>query len=418
MSDFFYKLFFVILLCSEFYYVPVGGGVARLYHFFAIAVILALRKSFTDLFKSSTFIAICLFVSINIFAILFSDFPVKALASFCSFLGNIGVAIATALILISGKISLKVFKRMIMGITIVSILWAVIQILSFKYFGKNLALSSQQEPQIMIGFGPGFRTEANAFGKFLSLPFLLFLPEIVQKKRPGFLGWAYLIIAVGIVVNFTRTSIYGIGIAMIFFVFSYFKSRTASKLVIRGGYVAIVFSIFVFASTNGWLGSSEYGSFKMQNLFNQEEVLEGGSSAYRLESMQAVLDNTLPNPKRVMIGNGWGQTYVEVRGEEIQAGGGDSVNILGYSGAIGVLFYLFYSLAALWSARMASKHSMDIDLKLLAEGVFFAGIGIFATSQIAGCLITPEYWMLMGICMYFGVSKGRPPRIVEEVLTA
>lgn len=36
----------------------------------------------------------------------------------------------------------------------------------------------------------------------------------------------------------------------------------------------------------------------------------------------------------------------------------------------------------------------------------FALIGIFCTAQMAGYLITPEYWLLIGLSIYLSVNVG------------
>ncbi|HEY6872885.1 MAG TPA: hypothetical protein VI298_09195 [Geobacteraceae bacterium] len=399
----FYSLFFVILLTTEFYYIQIGGGIARVYHFLAVLVVLLLARHVPLLFSSRVFVALTVFVGVNFCAITLSDAPEKALASFLAFCANVAVAMATALILLAGRVELASFKRVILTVTLVSVLWGLLQIVAFRFAGANLSLSPEQAAQVAAGFGPGFRTEANTFGKYMVFPFLLFLPEYIERSMRH-INLIYLVFLVGILMNFTRSSIYGLGIAFIFIIFWYAQTGKLSRFTARGIKVAAAIAVYVALVFAGVVNVSEYAQHKLENLFSQEEILEGSSSGYRLDLMKLVVNNALSDAKKMIIGNGWGQTHLYYNDTKVQAGGGDIVNILGYAGLLGVVAYLVYMLVSFMSARRLAISSQDDQSTRFAEGVMFALVGIFCTGQMTGYLITPEYWILIGICIFLSLN--------------
>jgi hypothetical protein len=403
----FYILFVVALLTTEFLYIEIGGGVARIYHFWAVAIVLLLATSVPRLFRSRVFLALVLFAMVNLLAALLSDTPSTALASLLSNYANLAIVIVVAILLLRGRLTIEQLARTLLVVTMVSVVWGVIQIAAFKG-GVMLALSPEQEAQIQQGFGPGFRTEANTFGKYMVLPFLLFLPAFLNSRRDRTLRLAYAVMVVGMLMNFTRTALYGVVAALVFAFFWYVVTGQLNKVTLRFLGIGSVFLLGITLILSDALPISDYARYKIENLFNQEEVLEGSSSAYRLEAMQAVLDNTLGNAKRMTIGNGWGQTHYVIRRQEVQAGGGDIINVLGFSGLIGDASYLLYTFLALTAALRVAWRRVRTPQTLFAEGVMFAIVGMFVTGQISGYLIAPEYYLLLGICVY--LSLLRKPR--------
>jgi hypothetical protein len=397
------RIFIFVLLCTEFFYIELGGGIARAYHFFSLGVVILFGLSGLLLLRSKLFLYILLFACLNLVAVLFSDSPVAALISLASNYANISIIVAVALILLRERVSIDDLLGLILSITVFSVVWSVVQILGFK-LGIILALSVEQETQIKIGFGPSFRTEANTFAKYLVFPFLLFLPMCIEKRGGKFLRVAYILMIIGLLVNFTRTAFLGIFAALVFALFWYiYMSRSSIKV---GGIFTIAVVIFL-----GLIGVlldvvpiSEYAKYKIENLFNKEEIFEGGSSAYRLLAMQAIIENTIGDNKRMILGNGWGQTYVEIQGEEVQAGGADLINLLGFSGFVGIFSYLLFTFIAFLSALKHTGRRVQSTHRLVAEGSIFALIGMFVTGQMSGYLIAPEYYLLMGICVFLSLA--------------
>jgi hypothetical protein len=367
-------------------------------------VVIFLLKHVTLLFRSKVFLALLVFVGINLCAIVLSDTPSSALSSFSSFCANISVAMATALILLKGKVELTTLKKIILVVTLVSVLWGLLQIIAYRFTGVVLALSPGQIVQIKIGFGPAFRTEANTFGKYMVFPFLLFLPDFIEHRTKKYITLIFLVFVVGILMNFTRSAIYGMFFVVPFIFFWYARSRKLSLLTQKSMKLTAAIALLLALMLGGFLNMSEYGLYKIENFFNQEEVFEGGSSGFRLQMMKLVVDDALRNTSKMIIGNGWGQTHVYYNGLDIQAGGGDIVNVLGFSGLFGVFSYLFYMLITFISVRKSALTSFDDEKRKFAEGLMFALVGVFFTSQFSGYLISPEYWLIIGLGIYLSVQ--------------
>ena len=325
-----------------------GGGIARPYHFAAVFIVLLLASVIPRLLASSVFLLLLLFVVVNIFTAAFSSAPGAAFASLTSFLANVAVAMAAAMILLSRRLRIDQLFRLVMIISVVSVCLAIIQMVAAKA-GLILALSPQQEGQIAIGFGPAFRTEANTFGKFLTLPFMLCLPFYLRNSGDRSLRVFMLALLAGILISFTRSAIFGLLVGFLFAVFWYAKRGRLSMIALRMMPVMIVSAIAIGLAISGALGVSDYAIHKIMNFFNSEEIFAGGSSAYRIEAMNAVINKATSDSKYLFLGDGWGQTYAEVQGLVVQAGGGDLVNILGASGLLGVIVYLVFYLTMLRS---------------------------------------------------------------------
>lgn len=407
-SNFIYELFIATIFLTEFYYINIGDGVARIYHFFSILIILGClsARSINALLRSKVFLSLMLFLFINIIAVFLSDSPKDAGVSLLSFAANIAVAIAISLMLITNKVTLDRLVKLILTFTVISIVWSLVQIFAFN-LGVILALSEQQESQVLIGFGPGFRTEANTFGKFLIFPFLLFLPYFLNRVNDDKLRFSYFLMIVAMLLNFTRSSIMGLSIAFLY-VFIWHTGRKNLHIVAQR--VIQISALLIFVLTlifSGLLTMSDYGKYKIENLFNSDELLYGVSSEYRVGGLQKALEYTLSDNKRLIIGNGWGQIEIEMQGEVVKGGGNDFVNVLGFSGVLGILGYLIYSTQVFFTFFRASRETRIFDQKLLAAGLQFAFIGIFVTAQMVGYLITPEYWTLIGIAIYVSMTYRR-----------
>ena len=408
-----YSLFIVLLLTTEFYYIELGGGVARLYHFVAVWLVLISSIAVPQLFKSNIYRFLLIFFIINLFAAALSDSPAEAFASLTSFMANIAIIMAVALAMTRKNITIENFSNLLLVVTSISIIWSLVQIMGFRV-GLVLGLSEQQDTQILIGFGPAFRTEANTFGKYLLLPFLFFLPLLVRSPRDRRLRLFYLLLLVGILSSFTRTAIVGLLTGGLFAFFWYSLRGKFSMVSSRIVSIALAVTLGLVLVSGGLVRISDYAQHKLDTLFLQEEWTSGSSSAYRLEAMEAVINTALRDDKKLIIGNGWGQTYVYVRRLKVQAGGADVVNILGYAGLVGVTFYLLYTFVLLVTLSRVARNRSNPELAAFAEGLLFAAVGMFVTGQMSGYLITPEYYLLLGASIYAGLTFRRlgPVQIV------
>jgi hypothetical protein len=397
------RLFLWAVLIGEFHYIVIGDGFARVYHFMAPVVVMFCASHLRVLARSSVFVAAMMFCGTVVASVCVSHAPDAAAASAASFAANMGVAQAVALVLAGGYVSIPSFKGVIRHATFLSVAWGVTQIAA-NTLGVNLGLSESQIEQISAGWGPGFRTEANTFAKFLLLPLMLALPDYVEGRRVRDSVIAYAVMAVGFVLNFTRTAVYGLSVAFVY-VGAWYTGRgkavaagrrTAQFALLAGAMVALVLG--------GVIPGSEYGVHKIGNLFNRDEVALDTSGGYRLEQMRAIVEMGMSSAKTIALGRGWGQTYIEIGNKTVQAGGGDVVTVFGYGGLIGAAAYVLLIGSAFLAARRATR-SGDLAIARLAKGAMFAWVAMSVTGQLSGYLITPDLWLLLGTCEFLSCSR-------------
>jgi hypothetical protein len=402
-----YSLFFVTLLTTEFFHISIGAGVARIYHFAAPLVILALVGYVPRLFGSAPFLALGLFWLINVAAAVLSDSPSQALASMSAVTANMALSVATALVLVSGRLRPASLVQLLVKLTVVCVLWGILQLVAHQVAGVTLGLSSDQDQQIAIGLTPSFRTEANTFGKFLMVPFLLFIPEFVRRGRSPKWTMFYLVLVLGFFAAFTRTSIYGTALALLFVLVWYVIRGRASGVFRKFGVIGAFGTIVLAVFASGSLNVSEYALHKIDTIFSRQEALEGASSAFRILSMQNTFEAFTASDKTVVIGNGWGQVYMSYGDETLQSGGGDLLNALGYGGLLGGGAYLLLIGTCVVAAMRRARATPPSETSVFAEGVLFAMVGVLITGQLAGLFLAPEFWMVIGFCIWLGIS-GRP----------
>jgi hypothetical protein len=400
-----YSLFLIILLTTEFNYISIGTGTVRIYHMLLPIVLLSLVGYAGRLWRSPVFLFLAGLVIVNFVAVGFSGDPDRALLSSILLCANASIAIAVALMFIGRKISIVGFTRILTGVTAVGIVWGLFQMLAFRATGITLALSLTQVEQIQMGFGPGFFNEANGFGKFMVLPLLFLAPFHFRSTKPWprRAGWTILMI-VGVLMNFTRSALYGILGAVCIVTLWYAMYGNVGRLLRRGVGPVVVLAALVLLVVSGAVPFSDYGSHKLEHFFDEQEILEGDSASFRLESMRAILDTTLADPKKIWIGNGWGQVYAFLGNEQRQAGGGDIVTVFGYSGLFGVLFYLLYTASIVLALIRAARRSTNLVGKQFAEGLLFAFVGTSLMSLVSGVFLFASYWMIVGAAIYVSLD--------------
>lgn len=397
--------FFGALLLTEFYYVQIGGGVARIYHFLAAVSLIVLLGCLPKVFRSRVFWALALFWGVNLLAASLAERPEAAFVSFLALTANVGVAVATALILFRGRLDLPTLKQLIVVLTVVSVAWAVMQLMTWRVAGVSLALSAQQESQIVLGLAPAFRTEANTFAKFLAVPFFLLLPDLVRVPANRRITGFYVVLIVGMLLSFTRSALYGTALTLCFAFLWYLVRGRGADFSARWLKLSSIGLAGVGAYAAGLLGESEYGLHKLSSFFSTSEILEGGSSAFRIKAMEVTWSEFLASEKTFLIGNGWGQIFMQHGDDVLQSGGGDLLVALGYGGIAGGFAYLAMIVVALTAASRMARASSDPEMRRFAEGVVFALFGIFVISQMSGSFIAPELWMLIGVTIFIGACR-------------
>ena len=79
------------------------------------------------------------------------------------------------------------------------------------------------------------------------------------------------------------------------------------------------------------------------------------------------------------------------------------MNILGYSGVLGVVAYLAYTLLSFMSARKIARFSLDNNKARFAAGGKRLRLWGYLHWSVAGYIITPEYWILIGLSIYLSI---------------
>lgn len=396
----FYIVFVVLLLSTEFFYIDLFGGSLRIYHFLSPLVIFFLFGYFPYLTRTSLFWSFSCFFFVNAVAAAFSVFPTDAFMSLGLVAANMSIAFAVALILVSGRLRLEQMVRIILAVTIISILFGVLQVLCFRLAGVCLALSPSQVIQIKAGFSAGLRTEANSFGKNLNVVTLLILPSLLIASNWRRSLLICIVLVTGMLMSFTRSSQYGLIITLVIIYFWHqfivrFRLITPKAMVLLG--VASV-GLLIYATIAPYF--NEYSAHKIAFYFDPDEIFEGGSSLFRLMSQKILWDAFVINDKTQLIGNGWGQVYFLIGNIEWQAGGAEFITVLSYGGIFSGLFYLMFQVGSMHKVSRMIFSTEYHDCRGMYEGVLFALIGLFVTGQINGALNSPEYWMMYGVALY------------------
>lgn len=136
---------------------------------------------------------------------------------------------------------------------------------------------------------------------------------------------------------------------------------------------------------------------------NLKDVGYDVSASYRAGMFQLVLKSCISDIKTFFIGYGWGQTYVVLDNILIQAGGGDWINILAYTGIIGFLAYVFMTgktlillIGQVWKVKAHDA---------IAVGTLAACISIGIAGLASSNIIFPYFWQLIFITIYLTMNR-------------
>jgi hypothetical protein len=340
------------------------------------------------------------FLIVNVLAASLADWSEDAFRSLGLLAANICIAIAVALILISGRIEIGAVIKLVVGVAIFSVFWGVVQVGSYYLMGLDLSLSESQELQLLGGFASGLKTEANTFAKYLNLTLLLILPSLLASPKWKRALLLVTIIAIGMLMSLTRSALYGLSVTFFFAYLWYLISGRgrliAPKAMVFFGVATVGLILFAFVVG----GFNEYASYKLANFFSFKEILTGDSAAFRLMSQELLWNEFSATDKTLLIGNGWGQVKFMLGDREMQAGGAEIIVALAYGGIFSGISYLLCLLSAIYAAhQMVEVHKKSEDTELY-EGIMLGIIGLLITGQISGSMNAPEYWMMLGIAIY------------------
>jgi hypothetical protein len=397
-----FSLFIIIALLTEFYYIQVLGGALRPYHIIAPFAVLVGSVRLPKLFAAPLFHILIGLVIVNVVSATLANDPTKALLSLGLLVANVTLAVAVAILLISRKISERQAIMAFVFVACLSVVWTIVQIIAFRLTEINLGLSEAQQMQIAAGFGPGFRTEANTFAKFLNVAFLLTLPWLIRKFRGIKLVSVMSLISIGLLLAFTRSVFYTLPITLVLIYLWYNKTGNGRPLNKRSFVLAGVFLAVVVIYTVLSDHFNPYATYKIANFFNPDEITSGNSSGFRLMLQAVMIDSIFESPKNFFLGTGWGQIYyyLDYADREMQAGGADVIVFMAYGGLFSALLWAAAVITAIRSAARMASAAPTSDERLFFQGVMFATLGLLITGMVSGSIVAPEYWIVFGLGIY------------------
>lgn len=415
-----YAAFIVFALLTEFYYITVFGGVLRPYHLLAPLIVLFGAARWPNLMSAPLFLLLAGLIFVNVVAALLATDPIRALLSLGLLLANVMLAVAVAILLISKRVSGRQVVMSFVFVAAISAVWTAAQVIAFSLMGMNLGLSESQQYQVANGWGPGFRTEANTFAKFLNVAFLLTFPTLFREVRGVKLILLMGLFAAGLVFAFTRSVLYTLPVTLVVIYLWYQKTGEGRPLTKKPFLLAAAFSSVVatYVMLSAYFNS--YATHKIANFFNPNEIISGDSSGFRLMLQSLLIDSIFESPKNFIFGTGWGQVYyyLEAANLHLQPGGADIIVFTAYGGVFSGILWLAAVISAVRSAAFMSSAAQSVDERLFFQGVLFAILGLLITGLVNSSLIAPEYWIVFGLAIFSSYRAAAHRRMLKRTRDA
>lgn len=397
------------IIFTEFYWFEILGGYLKPFHILSILVFFFFSIFYLKILKHSKIIwLIIFFIIINIFVIVFSSNQVDALRSFVLPLILITIAVNMGVMLGMKKLTLAAVKDIVLYGTLIAIGFGFLQMIVYSISGGLLVLTEGQISQILIAKRPpSFFTEADTFGKFLSLPFFLFLPFTLEKKKQSII--VTVIILAAILINMTRSAMIGIGITLIMYLIYSLKRKSLTRnMTMLSGVVALMLILIPFIiGTTSALGSQDELSYRFQTLISPTKLMADGSTHFRFTALEETVKGIFENSRTILSGHGWGQSYINVWGIPYDVCGSLFINIIYYSGIFALLIFLWFCYHVLKILYITSKMKNTGSIHLFAEGLFFGFLCMLIISQLASMWIAPEFWLVIGCAIYLELWYNR-----------
>jgi hypothetical protein len=180
--------------------------------------------------------------------------------------------------------------------------------------------------------------------------------------------------------------------------------------------------ITIFLIKEEILPLGEYAQSKINKIFDlsYSNIVNDYSGGYRIANIKTVFNQSFQDPQHMIIGSGWGQVYHFYGGKDVHLVVGDLFSYLGYGGIIGVMLYLVLTVRTFLIFRNAASLHQDSGLSLFGEGMMYVFSTITFTSLFDGYLLTPEYWMIIGISIFLerNISKYQKEAPDKETMKA
>lgn len=410
-------LLLLSVMFTEFYWIEIMSGYLKPFHVLSILLFAIFSIFHMRVLKySRIFWLFILFFLICFIGIVFADDPKDSFRSFLLPLTLFSIALNVGIVLHTNKVQQRTFIKIIMYGSLITVIFGILQISSYAF--GNILLTLTETQQVQITFAkrpPSFFTEADTFGKFLSLPFLFCLPFALDKnnKYHNKMIIMVVIFLLGIVVNMTRSALVGIGLACILYIIYLFKRRSLGHnvAVIYGLAALLIIVMPFFFATTKVVGSHEELTYRLQSLINPSVmIVEDPSTAYRKKSVEEALEGSMESPNAFLMGHGWGSAIIPSRGEPKDVGGSLPINILYYGGIFALITYLIICGMIILILLNVTKRVADSERRLFAEGILLSFIGMIIISLLASMWIAPEFWVVIGCAIYFELTSKEESR--------
>jgi len=407
-------LLFLSVIFTEFLWIEILHGYLKPFHIISILLFLIYSIFHLKILGRSTIIKLFIaFIIINMISILLSKNVLDSLRSFVLPLILISIAVNTAVALYTNKTKLNKLKKIILYGSLIVVIFGILQMVGYSFFKINLSFTERQYFQIDFAKRPpSFFTEADTFGKFLTFPFFFLLPFALEKKdkssRKLKIGLIFLLI--GILINMTRSSMVGIGITLILYVFYLFKTKSLSRSFgVLSASVAVILILLPFiVGITKIIGSHDELVYRFQTLTNPTwAAMEDPSVLFRKLSLEETYKGIFENKSTFLWGHGWGQSSLYFRGALQRPSVNLFLSITYFSGFFTSLLFFVICYRILKFLFTILSKSNDNKKRLFAEGLFFSFLCMLITSQIASMFIAPEFWLVIGCAIYLEVSKRK-----------
>lgn len=414
-------LLLISIMFTEFYWVEIMEGYLKPFHIISVILFMIYSLFHLRYLKlSKIFWFFVIFLLICLISVAFSSDWKDALRSFILPLILFSITLNIAIALYSKKVSEDLFIKIILYGSILTTVFAIIQMTIYYFTGSLLTFTEVQDAQIVIAKRPpSFFTEADTFGKFLTLPFLFFLPFALDRnnKYHKKIKIVIFIFLWGIIINMTRSAMVGLGIACFIYILYLLKKQNISRniaIIYVVASLSIIIIPFFFATTK-IVGSHQELTYRIQTLINPTTmIVEDPSAAYRKRGVEETLEGSIESLNAFLIGHGWGSAIISTKGEPQDVGGSLFINILYYSGIFALILYLLICAMIIHFLLKAVRQEDNVERRLFTEGILFCFIGMLVTSQLASMWIAPEFWLVIGCSIYFEIILKRKNLKIAE----
>jgi len=303
-------LLLISIMFTEFYWLEVMEGYLKPFHIVSVILFMIFSIFHLKPLKASKILQFfVVFLFICLISIVFSPDWKDSLRSFILPLILFSISVNIAIALYTKKISDDLFIKIILYGSVMTVIFGIIQMIAYTFTDTLLTFTIGQDAQISIAKRPpSFFTEADTFGKFLSLPFLFFLPFAINKnnrfyKKTKIIIFIFLL---GIIINMTRSALIGIGLTGLIYVFYLFKKNELTRNIATM-YIIVSLSIIIFPFffvTTKVVGSHEELTYRIQTLINPSTmIVEDPSAAYRKKGVEETLEGSFESIQSFLVGH-------------------------------------------------------------------------------------------------------------------